>query len=64
MSTPGSAESDVIAEGYWCSDCEFYESGDDMCDLDCHACGCRREDHVRVSLVRVAPPAPTESCDS
>lgn len=39
----------VLAGGYWCTNCEFFE--DDAPGSSCPACGCAESDHVAANVV-------------
>lgn len=42
---------DIVAEGVWCRDCEYFEVPDPGSDGRCMACGCPEEAHVNVEVV-------------
>lgn len=43
----------TIIEGWWCDNCEFFESEDDIdTTIDaCRACGCSANSHTPVEIV-------------
>jgi hypothetical protein len=44
---------EVKAEGWWCENCEFFESDEDQEQWSdtCESCGCDGSVHVRVEVV-------------
>lgn len=43
----------TVAEGWWCTRCEFFEQDDEINETveQCIACGCAGSDHTRVEIV-------------
>jgi hypothetical protein len=45
-------EQEVVAEGMWCRDCEFFEDAEfDPATGTCYACGCGNGRHVDAKVV-------------
>lgn len=49
----GTPTPETIAEGVWCTNCEFFESNDNMTEGRCMGCGCREIAHTDVKIVEV-----------
>lgn len=47
---PEVPSNEVLAEGIWCEDCEFFEENEIEKDT-CPACGCSRTRHVPAKVV-------------
>lgn len=47
------AEREIVAEGVWCRDCEFFEVPD-MDGGRCLACGCDEGRHIDVEVVAIS----------
>lgn len=46
---------EVLAEGWWCENCEVFEENDaDQWSDRCYACGCDGSAHRRVEVVTKA----------
>lgn len=49
---PTPTAGDVLADGYWCTQCLTFEQ-EELDDADCIACGCPPEAHVDVEVRRL-----------
>lgn len=45
-------EEHVVAEGLWCPYCEFFEDDLTILGKTCPSCGCAKENHIKVKLVK------------
>lgn len=45
-------ELEILATGWWCVNCEFFETDDPNIDGDCASCGCSPAEHHSAAVVR------------